>query len=994
MGAERPGGAAGERHAASGEHATSGEHPRPGASTSSMASAGGGWRRLLPPLRLRHKLGISLVITALLPVLVASWVAVSVVLRSLNTGLYVETQRQLHVGLNLLLRNVERIGQEAVRLSSAPDVVNAMSGGATRVEDALARVGPHLPASLVEVADPAGHIVARRVAGEALKRFQGLAVMSPAAIVKAGRTYERRVTIVPAGHQLVVRATAPVVDDSFQLRGVVVISVPLDSALAEEVKAALGADVLIFAGTAPGTAGTSTFVNSIGRPLRGVSLGPHVAREIGRGQSVFRTAAVAERDYALAYAPIISLSGDVVGVFAVAVDRAPLGAARRAATRSLALGAAGAFVFALGLAGLLSRRMTRPIAHLHGGALAIARGDLDHEIEVVEGDEIGDLAAAFSQMTHALKDNQRRLAARMREIVALHDAGRAVSSVIEPEQVLRKIVDSVARVLHVRVCALWLVENATPSGSGGPRLRLGAARAKRSDMRIITRVEEVAQVVEPLSAIAAGVAQTRAPLRIRRVGDDQEWRGASVAAGVTGSLVATPLERKGQVVGVIIIGRSRDARSFSEADANLLATFADQAATAIENASLYSQVRSWSAELEKKVELRTAELTHMNQELGRTILELRDTQAQLILSDRLAGLGQLVAGVAHEINSPSAAIRGSVDSLADQVRRLTALSHDLAGLELPPGERDDLLRLAGELGTQAATAGRRLPSPAAVRRAAREWRTALEEAGLVQDHAADVARQLAELDPAPELAERLTRVAAPAAAGTADASPDPMLAGHRALVAVGYVAEYVHLHRSLAAIDHAIRRIQRIVGGLKSYSHLDQEASVLDSDLQNGIEETLELLDHLLARGITVTRRYGVVPRVPVFVDELNQVWTNLIHNAVQALDGQGRDLDRDRGPARWRGCARHRQRAGHPRRREIAPVRAVLHHQAARRGLGAGAQHRQAHHRSSRRSHPGRTRSRGGPASRSGCLSGPSPVGSARRKRRDGARNHTLCGR
>jgi signal transduction histidine kinase len=50
----------------------------------------------------------------------------------------------------------------------------------------------------------------------------------------------------------------------------------------------------------------------------------------------------------------------------------------------------------------------------------------------------------------------------------------------------------------------------------------------------------------------------------------------------------------------------------------------------------------------------------------------------------------------------------------------------------------------------------------------------------------------------------------------------------------------------------------------------------------------LELLDHLLARGITLARRYGAIPRVPVFVDELNQVWTNLIHNAVQALDGQG----------------------------------------------------------------------------------------------------------
>jgi len=843
-------------------------------------------RRLLPPLRLRHKLGISLVITALLPVLVASWVAVSVVLRSLNAGLHDETARQLHVGVNLLLRNVERIGQEAVRLSTAPELAAAIDAGPVPLDDALARLSPHLPSCLVQVADEHGVIQAQRVTGDAVARFEGLAVGGASAMVEAGRKYERRVTIVPVGDQLVVRAAAPVVDASFQLAGVVVMSVPLDAAVAEGVKAALGADVLIFAGTRPGTPGTSTFSDAIGRTARGIALPDGVADEVRRGQSVYRTAVVQGSEFALGYTPIISLGGEIVGVFAVAVDRAPLSSARAAATRSLALGAAGAFVFALGLAGLLSRRITRPIAHLHQGAVAIARGDLDHQIEVSEGDEIGDLAAAFSHMTGALKDNQRRLAARMREIVALHDAGRAVSSVLDLEQVLRKIVDSVARVLHVRVCALWLVEPGDgDGGASGPALRLGAARAKRGDMRLITRGEEVAALVEPLRSVAAEVARSRAALRILRVVEDDARREAAVAAGVTGSLVAAPLERKGAVVGVIIIGRARDARAFSEADANLLATFADQAAAAIENASLYHQVRSWSEELEKKVELRTAELTHMNQELGRTINELRDTQSQLILSERLAGLGQLVAGVAHEINSPSAAIRGTVDGLADLIRRLTALSHELAGLGLRPGERDALLRLAAEVGE--AAGGRRVPSPAAVRRAAREGRAELEAIGLSPDDAAEVSRQLAELDISPEATAALRALFDPGPAPEAGPERTAEI-GRRARAMVGYVVEYVHLHRGLAAIQHAIRRIQRIVGGLKSYSHLDQDDSMQEADVHEGIEETLELLDHLLARGIKLARRYGAIPRVPVFVDELNQVWTNLIHNAVQALDGQG----------------------------------------------------------------------------------------------------------
>jgi signal transduction histidine kinase len=834
-------------------------------------------RLRLPPLRLRHKLSVSLVITALLPLLVASWVAVSVVLRSLNQGLHEQTDRQLRVGLYLLLRNVQRIGNEAVRLSGDRDLRAAVEAGPEALEDALERVSRHLPSCLVQVADARGIVRGQRVAGDAAARFDGLALESSSPAIQVGRKYERRFTIGRVGDRLVVRAVAPLVDDSLQLRGVVALSQPLDAAVAEEVKAALGADVLIFAGVGAGTQGTSTFADPLAQSVRGLSIARDVSREVAAGRTVFRTATIMDHEYALGYTPIISLTGDRVGVFGVAVDRAPLGAARDAATRSLVLGAAGAFVFALGLAGLLSRRMTRPIAHLHQGALAVARGDLDHQIAVSVRDEIGDLAAAFSHMTTALKDNQRRLAARMREIVALHDAGRAVSSVLDLDQVLRKIVDSVARVLHVRVCALWLVDIAGDGDRPGLPLRLGAARAKRGDGRIISRGEEVAELVQPLRAIARAAGEARAPLRIHSVFEDDDWRDAAVAATVTGSLVATPLERKGSVLGVIIIGRARDARAFSEADANLLATFADQAATAIENASLYSQVRSWSEELEQKVELRTAELTHMNEELGRTIQELRDTQAQLLLSERLAGLGHLVAAVAHEINSPTAAIRGTVDALADQVRRLTQLAHELAGLGLSAADRSELLRLAGQVGAQSPT--RRLPPPSAVRRVARELRAELEADRLPADDAAESARQIAELDLAPAETARLRRLMG---------SEGGERASQRARVMVGYVAEYVHLHRSLFAIEHAIRRIQRIVGGLKSYSHLDQDASPQEADLHEGIEETLELLDPLLARGIRIHRRYGSIPRVPVYVDELNQVWTNLIHNAVQALDGQG----------------------------------------------------------------------------------------------------------
>ena len=108
---------------------------------------------------------------------------------------------------------------------------------------------------------------------------------------------------------------------------------------------------------------------------------------------------------------------------------------------------------------------------------------------------------------------------------------------------------------------------------------------------------------------------------------------------MTGSLLASPLLRGQQVVGVIVVGRTRNGARFSDADSDLLTTFADQAASAVANARLYEAVRAFNEELEEKVRLRTVELTRANAELEKALHELRETQAQLISSERLAGLG-------------------------------------------------------------------------------------------------------------------------------------------------------------------------------------------------------------------------------------------------------------------------------------------------------------------------------------------------------------------
>ena len=185
-------------------------------------------------------------------------------------------------------------------------------------------------------------------------------------------------------------------------------------------------------------------------------------------------------------------------------------------------------------------------------------------------------------MTVTLKDNQARLAARMREIVALHDAGRAVSSVIDLDSVSRKIVDALARTFDIQLAALWIVE-------GGSNLRLSAARGKRAGESSSLAADESLGDAEALRELAEQVWRSREQASLARATDDARFGEAARAANAPGPLVALPLDRKGRVVGVLVVGRADGTREFSEADLNLVTTFADRSCKLFDGFCRHSQ---------------------------------------------------------------------------------------------------------------------------------------------------------------------------------------------------------------------------------------------------------------------------------------------------------------------------------------------------------------------------------------------------------------------
>jgi signal transduction histidine kinase len=801
-------------------------------------------------LKLRTKLVFAMAFAALVPVAIVASIATGVVLSSLERGLREDAGRQLTVGLNLILRTAERLGDEAVQLSETSELATALAGGATALDRWLAHEVAHVTSARLQILDATGTLVFdRMVVGaltcdpaqsedathpecQAAERFRELGVSDRDRAAAAGQAWNRDVTLVEFGDRVAVRAVSPIVDGNLALRGVVVLSTPLDGDFADGIKGALSADVLL-----GGTGGRlqTTFRSPFGSRAAPVVLSAADRTIALAGQRAIHDLDLPTGRYAIAATGLFDEQKHPVGVVAVAVDRGPLAATKALAIRSLVAGGAGALLFGVILALFWSRRLGAPIAELHRGAIAVSRGDLEHRIEIPGGDELTDLAEAFNQMTSTLKDNQARLAARMKEIVALHDAGRAVSSVIEIDQVSRKIVDAVARTFDVQLAALWLAD--------GPVLRASAARARRAEVSSMLATDEALAAADSLRPTAERVQRDRAAVRVDE----------------PGPVVALPLERKNRIVGVLAVARAEDARGFSDADLNLLTTFADQAGAAVENAQLYQEVRGASEELEKKVRLRTAELTAINTELGRALADLRETQAQLVLSERMAGLGLLVAGVAHEINSPSAAIRGSIDGLATALSRVTRHGAELA-------------RFNAYFETAAPLfAERPLTTGLAARKTARELAGVLEAAGVGDPQA--IAAELADLGAVGDDAAKFVQALG------ADVAAAPRVASA--------LADHVILHRTASTVRHAVGQIQRIVGALKSYSHLDQQATRVEADVHEGLETTLVLLHHAL-RDIRVERHYGALPRVPVYVDELNQVWTNLIQNAQQAMAGKG----------------------------------------------------------------------------------------------------------
>ena len=267
--------------------------------------------------------------------------------------------------------------------------------------------------------------------------------------------------------------------------------------------------------------------------------------------------------------------------------------------------------------------------------------------------------------------------------------------------------------------------------------------------------------------------------------------------------------------------------------------------------------------LQNNLKSKNEELAKTNHKLENTLQQLKATQQELIEKEKMAALGQLVAGIAHEINTPLGAIRSSAVNIADSLNKtleqLPALFQSLS----PEQAQNFLALLERSLQTELTL------STKEERRVKKSLTRQLEAEEI--ENIDDLADSLVDMGIYDEIEPFFPLFKSP------DSSR---------ILEIAY--NLSGIQKGTATINTATERASKVVFALKTYARYDQSGEMILANVIEGIDTVLTLYHNQFKMGVEVKRNYAELPPVLCYPDELNQVWTNLIHNALQAMDYRG----------------------------------------------------------------------------------------------------------
>lgn len=488
-----------------------------------------------------------------------------------------------------------------------------------------------------------------------------------------------------------------------------------------------------------------------------------------------------------------------------------------------------ATLLAIGAGAFFSRRIVLPLKRLTSAASQISEGNLGVQVEIQSRNELGLLAGTFNQMVQQLQESFTTLEAQNTEMKALNQ------TISESEKRLAQFLDA----MPIGVFVTDRHGKPYYTNQTGQQL-LGRGLVADATPEQLTQIYQAylaqSDRLYPSDRLPVVKALQGENTRV----DDMEIHQPDKII---------PIECSGMPI-------------YGETGEINYAIAAFQDITQRKRAE--KLLADYNRTLEGQVAERTDELQQKNQELAQTLQELKTTQDELIQSEKMAALGQLVAGVAHEVNTPLGAIRSSVTHIAE------FLNHNLEKLPIffknLSGDRQEdffaLLETAAEQPTNLSSRDRRKFKRSIARQ--------LESADFTDaDSLADTLVDLGvyeDLDPFFSLLN------------------DPK---HNEILDLAY--QLASLKKSTQTISTATDRAAKIVFALKSYSRQAPTGEKIKTNIVDGIEMVLTIYHNQLKQGIEVIKTYDEgLPMILGYPDELNQVWTNLIHNGIQAMDNKG----------------------------------------------------------------------------------------------------------
>ncbi|WP_425270015.1 PAS domain S-box protein [Leptospira congkakensis] len=255
-------------------------------------------------------------------------------------------------------------------------------------------------------------------------------------------------------------------------------------------------------------------------------------------------------------------------------------------------------------------------------------------------------------------------------------------------------------------------------------------------------------------------------------------------------------------------------------------------------------------------------------ELEMAFENLKRTQEQLIQSEKLAALGQLIAGIAHEINNPIGAVKASNQNMLDWQKRYGLASQLFreAILSVPVLEQKILKTILGNLDQPI------------------EFYTGKEER-LRKKRNKEVFLANGFL---PALAEELSDIWVDLGIGEIDPSYLPLFHSHYIKVFLDYLSLEIQFQRNTRSIQLAVDRISKIMYALKNFSRFDANGKKNRASIPETIETVLTIYQSQLKRGISLIKNFDPVEPIDCYPEDLLHVWTNLIYNALQAMSFVG----------------------------------------------------------------------------------------------------------